>query len=133
MVRHYDPEEIPAVYNVFEDIPQRKVREGVYQRMFRGLNLTMSWVRIEPGMETRPHSHPWEQVVFVVEGTADFHVDGEHISVEEGDVFFIPPNVEHYEEPNSDEPCILMDIWQMREGFLDLTDYQTEFDVDESI
>ncbi|MFC7133261.1 MULTISPECIES: cupin domain-containing protein [Salinibaculum] len=133
MVRHYDPEQIPAVYSVFDDIPERKVRKGVYQKMFRGLNMTMSWVRIEPDMETRPHSHPWEQVVFVVEGTADFHIDGEQISVEEGDVFFIPPNVEHYEEPNSDEPCILMDIWQMREGFLDLTDYQTEFDVDESI
>lgn len=133
MVRHYDPEEIPAVYNVFEEVPEREVREGVTIRMFRGLNLTMSWVRIEPGMETRPHAHPWEQIVHVLEGSADFHVGDEVVSVSAGDVFLIPPDVEHYEEPNSDEPCLLMDIWQLREGFLDLTAYQREFDVDEPL
>jgi quercetin dioxygenase-like cupin family protein len=133
MVRHYDPDQIPSVYSIFDDMPVQKVRKGVYMRMFRALNLTMAWVRIEPEMDIRPHSHPWEQVVYVVDGTADFHIGGERISVEEGDVFFIPPNVEHYEEPNSDEPCLLMDIWQMREGFLDQTEYQQEFDVNGSV
>lgn len=126
MVRHYDEDRIPTVYNL-EDIPGFDIRTGVTQQVFRGLDLLVGFTTIEPEMEAKPHSHPWEQITIIFEGQCDFTVGDETFAVEEKDVFFIPPDVEHYAEPNSEEPCINLDLWALREDYLPRTDYQTEF------
>lgn len=127
MARHYKEDEIPEVYNFVEDIPGREVREGVHQKVFRGLNGLVGFTTLEPGMEPGPHSHPWEQIAFIYSGTCDFHVGDEVVSVEEGDIFVIPPGETHYAVPNSDEPCVNLDFWPLREDYLDRTEYQSEF------
>lgn len=127
MARHYDSDAIPTVYNFFEDVPSTEVREGVHQQVFRGLDAMVGFTKLTPGMEPGPHSHPWEQIAFIFSGTCDFHVGDEVVSVEEGDIFEIPPGETHYAVPNSDEPCINLDVWPLREDYLDRTDYQTEF------
>jgi len=52
----------------WQSMPREEVRPGVSRCAFRGdqVLLVMNW--LEPGMEVRPHSHPFEQVVYVVEG-----------------------------------------------------------------
>ena len=32
----------------------------------------MNW--LEPGMQTNPHNHPFEQVVYIVKGTMRFYI-----------------------------------------------------------
>ena len=47
----------------WEDLPRFPVRDFVSRSGFRGENvmLVMNW--LEPGMEIKVHSHPFEQIV----------------------------------------------------------------------
>ncbi len=49
----------------------------------------------EPGLHFPEHTHPQEQVTMVESGTLEFEIDGESITLEEGDICSIPPNVPH--------------------------------------
>jgi len=42
-----------------------------------------------------PHSHPHEQVTYVVEGELIFYLDGEPHQLEKGDMFTVPPDIPH--------------------------------------
>lgn len=125
MPRHYDADAIPAVYNI-DELPEATLREGVHQKVLRGFDTLLGFTTLEPGCDTAAHSHPWEQVAIILEGGCDFHVGGNVVEVGEGDVFVIPPGVEHYAEPTT-EDCLNMDVWPLREDYLSRTDYQDEF------
>jgi len=125
MARQYDESAIPSVYNL-EDIPSTEVREGVHQQVFRGMDAIIGFTRLEPEMEPGPHSHPWEQIAFIYDGSCTFHVGDDSVEVEKGDVLFIPPDVEHYAEATN-ETCFNLDVWPLREDYLDRTDYQDEW------
>lgn len=126
MVRRYDADEIPAVYNVSE-MPVHEREPGVQQRYFRGLDTLAGFTRVTSEREeASPHSHPWEQLCFIVDGACDFHVGDETVSVEEGDIFFVPPDTPHYSDPPEDE-CTIMFFGPLREDYAERTAYQTEF------
>lgn len=126
MVQHYDPAQIPAVYNI-DDIPEYNTRPGVTSRTFRGVDSMVGLATLGPEMEPKPHSHPWEQVVFIHDGSTKFHVGDEVVELSTGDIMVIPPGVEHCAAPHTDEPCTNVDIWPLREDYLHRTEYQTEF------
>jgi quercetin dioxygenase-like cupin family protein len=80
---------------------------------------------LEPGMEINPHSHPFEQAVYIVQGKVRFHIGGEVFEGGPGSVIRIPPNIEHYAEPFGDEPVLNLDIFApLREDYMHLVDYQ---------
>lgn len=130
MVRPYDEDEVPAVYNL-EDIPPYNIRQGLDLHIFRGLDTLLSTATIEPDaeLETDPHSHPWEQLTFIVQGSVYYNVEDEKFLVSEGDMFFIPPDAEHYAEqdPDCDETVINLDVFPMREDYVEHAEYQREF------
>ena len=129
MVTHYNRDPIPAVYGI-DGISRYEPRDGFSFRFFRSLHNTLGFVHADAGAETNLHRHPWEQVVHVVDGEANFYVDGEEFSIEEGDVFFIPPDAEHELRPKADASVDLVAVWPLQEEFVPRTSYQTEFDVD---
>lgn len=129
MVTFYDEDAIPAVYNK-ADIPSIEPREGVSFQYFRGNQNMVGFVTAEPGGQRNRHTHPWEQIVCVVGGEADFYLDGEEFSVAEGDVFFVPPNAEHELIPKPDVGCNIIAVWPVREPAVPRTSYQTEFQTD---
>lgn len=67
--------------------------------------LTRQFVSGEKGMVARlllakgcivpEHSHPNEQIAFVVSGLLEFRVGGEAILVRAGELLVLPPNVPH--------------------------------------
>ncbi|MCO8267149.1 AraC family ligand binding domain-containing protein [Haloferax sp. AB510] len=130
MVKEYQEEEIPAVYNL-DEIPPYNIRQGVDLHIFRGVDTLLSTATIEPDteLETNPHSHPWEQIVYIIQGSVYYNVGDERIHVSEGDMFLIPPDVEHYAEqdPECEETVINLDVFPMREDYAEHTDYQREF------
>lgn len=128
MVRQWHDDAVPTVYNWYEDIPTVEIREGVYQQVFRGMHSIIGLTKLEPSLEPGPHSHPWEQLAFILEGECDFHVGDEVLQVGPGDMFFIPPSVEHYADPSDyDEPVVNLDVWPLREDYLPRTEYQSEW------
>ncbi len=51
----------------------------------------------DPGIGAPTHTHPdgLEEIIMVLEGTAEFWVDGEHTMLEAGDLMILPPYSHH--------------------------------------
>lgn len=112
------------VYN-WDSLDKEIVREGVSRCGFRGEDvlLVMNW--LQPGMEVNPHSHPFEQVVYIVQGRIRFTIGDEVVEAGPGSVIRIPPDVEHCGEPLGDEPVLNLDVFSpIREDYRHLVDYQ---------
>lgn len=53
-------------------------------------------VEIEPGVSLPMHSHPGEEIVYVLEGTWEFRIEGKGMrTLKAGDVAFVPAGVNH--------------------------------------
>ena len=53
-------------------------------------------VDIDPGVSLPMHSHPGEEIVYVLEGTWEFQVEGKTArTLKAGDVAFVPAGVNH--------------------------------------
>ena len=71
----------------------------------------------ERGAEGKLHSHPHEQITYVLSGTFDFTIGKEHHIVKQGDTLHKLPNVVH--GCKCIEPGCLLDIFTpQREDFL---------------
>lgn len=109
----------------WDALPKESVRPGVERAGFRGddVLLVMNW--LQPGMQTRPHQHPFEQIVYVVQGKMRFVVGDEVIEADAGSVIRVPPDVMHYGEPIGDEPVLNLDVFSpFRDDYRHLVEYQ---------
>ena len=112
------------IYN-WDKLEREVVRKGVSRAGFRGDNALMVMNWLEPGMETNPHSHPFEQVVYIVQGQMRFHVGDDVVEGGPGSLIRIPPNVEHYGPPSGDETVMNLDVFSpIREDYRHLVEYQ---------
>ncbi|NLL18739.1 MAG: cupin domain-containing protein [Clostridia bacterium] len=76
----------------------------------KGLSCSIN--RIEEGHETKPHTHPYEQIAIILQGTCDYYVDGIPVRMKPGSWVVVPPDVEHYIHVfNSIEPVLNLDIF----------------------
>ena len=95
----------------WESVPWEPIRGGMERKAFCGDGATLALHRIQPGHEQRPHSHPNEQIVYMLEGTADFHVGDEVHRLTPGGLLVIPPNVSHYIEVQGTEEALELDVF----------------------
>lgn len=86
-------------------------REGVTRRSFSGGGATLAWTTLEPGHEPRPHSHPHEQIVYIIQGDVEFVVGDEHVQLAEGGIVVVPPDVEHYAINRGDVPVVDLSVF----------------------
>ena len=89
-------------------------RPGVVRRVFSGEHATLAFTTLEPGHEPRPHSHPHEQIVYLLSGRARFTVGGEEAIIGPGDMLVVPPGVEHWAETIGDEPVLDLSVFSPR-------------------
>ena len=111
----------------WNELDRETVRPGVSRAGFRGDDVmrVMNW--LQPGMETRPHSHPCEQIGYVVKGRMRFVIADEEIEVGAGGLVRIPPDVMHYGEPIGDEEVLNLDVFApLREDYRHLVAYQDD-------
>jgi quercetin dioxygenase-like cupin family protein len=109
----------------WDSLPKEAVRPGVTRAAFRGeqVLLVMNW--LQPGMQTNPHRHPYEQLTYIVSGTMRLVVGGQVLECGAGSVTRIPPNVEHYGEPAGNEAVLNLDVFSpIREDYRHLVEYQ---------
>ena len=53
-------------------------------------------VDIDPGVTSPKHWHPGEEIIYVLEGTLEYQVEGKPpVTLKAGDVFFIPARTVH--------------------------------------
>ncbi|MGB9232788.1 MAG: cupin domain-containing protein [Terriglobales bacterium] len=67
-----------------------------------GQNIMLARVLLKKGCIVPEHSHPNEQVTFILEGALKFWIDDREIVVHAGDVLTIPPNMPHKAEAVED-------------------------------
>ena len=98
----------------FSALPVTQVRAGVVRRSFSGDGATLAWTTLEPGHEPRPHTHPHEQIVYILSGRGRFAVGEETTDVEAGDVLVVPPGVLHHVETIGNEQLVDLSVFNPR-------------------
>lgn len=68
---------------------------GVTIHTVAGEQLMISMVDLEPNSEVAMHSHPHEQMGYLLEGELDFTIGDERRTVKAGEFWRIPGGVEH--------------------------------------
>lgn len=103
-----------------EEKPWEKAGEGI-QRQFVGYDtqIMMVKVKFEKGAIGYIHDHYHAQTTYVVSGSFKVTIDGKEQVLNEGDGFYIPPNVSH--GAVCLEAGMLIDVFSpMREDFLEI-------------
>lgn len=90
------------------------VRPGVTRRSFSGAGATLAWGTLSPGHEPRPHTHPHEQIVYIVSGHGTFTVGEETVDVRQGDMLVVPPDMLHYAIAADDGPMVDLSVFNPR-------------------
>ena len=61
-----------------------------------GRELIQSRIDFEPGVAFGKHSHPGEEIIYVIEGLLEYQVEGKPpVTLKAGEVLFIPAGVIH--------------------------------------
>ena len=107
------------------ELPKEDVRPGVSRTAFRGDGAIMVMNWLEPGMEKKPHSHPFEQLAYILSGRVRFEIGDDVVEAGPGEVLRIPPDVVHCGEALGDEVAVNLDVFApARKDYLHLTEYQ---------
>lgn len=82
---------------------------------------------IEPGIPTPPHSHPHEQIGYILEGRGVLFSGGDSIEIEAGTSFLIPPYESHNFDAIGDKPAVIIEAFSPpREDYLEIVSKKGE-------
>ncbi|GAB2753668.1 cupin domain-containing protein [Sinomonas soli] len=95
----------------FDDVPLEVARPGITRKAYATDEVMIVWNTVEKGLELRPHSHEdFDQLVFILEGEADYYVDGVAHHMGPRDLMLVERGKEHYIDVTSG-PCVNIDIF----------------------
>ena len=97
-----------------EGLNATETRPGVRRSVFSGDGATLAFTTLDPGHTARPHSHPHEQIVYVLAGEVLFVVGDEEVVLHAGDMLVVPPGVEHWAETLGEVPALDLSIFSPR-------------------
>jgi (S)-ureidoglycine aminohydrolase len=87
----YHNDQIP-----YKGDPKKKGRRFFYGHNRSGFNLEMHETILGPGMESHPpHKHVHEEIMIVLEGTAEATIEGRTETAEAGSVIYFASNETH--------------------------------------
>ena len=82
-------------YHKLADVPAHQVPVGNLQ-LLSGAQGSVFWVTTLPGSEVPEHSHPMEQITWLISGTMDVKIgNDERRRIEPGTVMLIPGGTKH--------------------------------------
>jgi quercetin dioxygenase-like cupin family protein len=83
---------------------------GLVRRILtHNANLMLVEHRMEKGWKGVRHSHPQEQLVYVLTGRLSFKCGSDSFEIAAGDSFIVPGNAEH--EAAALEACVVIDVF----------------------
>ena len=97
-------------YDSFESVRPHKIWPGVLAYAVRSEAVTFALIELDPNVEVVEHSHPNEQVGFIIEGTFSFTIGGEKRELKPGDTYVIPGGVRHSAKAGP-EGTVALDIF----------------------
>jgi (S)-ureidoglycine aminohydrolase len=85
---------------------KKKGRRFFYGHNRSGFNLEMHETILGPGMESHPpHKHVHEEIMIVLEGTAEATIEGKTETAEAGSVIYFASNETHNSRNAGTTPC----------------------------
>lgn len=96
-----------------EDLPVSRVGGTYRQAAIAGDNCTVGLHWFEPDHPPwdAPHSHPFDQLAFVLEGAMRFTLGDDVIEVEGPAVVWIPADLPHSADVIGHKPCFNLDVF----------------------
>lgn len=108
-------------YIPWHTIPLEDLNPLLQRQFVVGQNIMLARVLLKKGCIVPEHSHPNEQLTYIVEGALRFWIDGKEITVHAGEVLCIPSNMPHKAEALED--TVDLDIFDPpRADWMDKTD-----------
>ena len=105
----------------YSEMPSTRFRPGGERRLGCTEHLMMVVVDFSDGPQSQPdplHSHPHEQVSYVVEGEIIFVMEGQQTRLGPGDMFLVPPSVPHTIQLLTEHARLIDCFTPIREDFL---------------
>jgi quercetin dioxygenase-like cupin family protein len=82
-----------------------------------GREAVVARVEVAPGAKAGRHTHPGDEISYVIEGTAQLLIDGQAPrTVKAGESFIIPAGVVHDAHNDSDAPIKLVGVYVVEKG-----------------
>jgi quercetin dioxygenase-like cupin family protein len=81
-----------------------------------GERIQFGLMRMPKGTGSRPHNHPNEQWIYVLEGTLEAEVAGVKSRVPPGSLVYIPANAVHWAKATSDADVVFLTAKDMSHG-----------------
>ena len=105
----------------WDELALEKVTEMISRKIVTGEREMLAQIYLKKGAVVPMHSHESEQITYVLQGALRFLIDGELITVREGEVLVIPSWVEHQAEALDD--TFELDVFSpIRQDWIDKTD-----------
>ena len=105
----------------WDELALEKVTEMISRKVVTGEREMLAQIYLKKGAVVPMHSHESEQITYVLQGALRFLIDGEQITVREGEVLLIPSWVEHQAEALDD--TFELDVFSpIRQDWIDKTD-----------
>ncbi|MDD9942717.1 MAG: cupin domain-containing protein [Myxococcales bacterium] len=80
----------------WDSIPEERIVDGVRRKLFSSENMTIALWFWDKGVDLPAHSHPEEQLYYLVSGRAVFESEGEHREFSiPGSSWMVPGGVAH--------------------------------------
>ena len=67
----------PVGFNTFAALPEEQISEKISRRILSGDQGMLVWWSVGAGVHVEPHSHPNEQIVWMLKGKMEFRLGGE--------------------------------------------------------
>lgn len=114
------PEPAARLYR-WDELALEKVTEMISRKIVTGERAMVAQIHLKRGAIVPMHSHESEQLTYVLQGALRFLVDGEELTVREGEVLHVPSGVPHQAEALDD--TFELDVFSpIRQDWLDGTD-----------
>ncbi len=101
-----------------DELPGTEMLPGVMRRAVCLENVMVTFFEFEPGRVVPEHSHPHEQITYVVYGGMEFTLGDETRTLQAGDGVCCPPDAPH-RAVVLDAPTLAIDAWYpLREDYI---------------
>lgn len=101
-----------AYFHDWSDLPARASSPGVRFLETRTTGSVVARVHLAPGAELKAHSHPEEQIFYVLEGCLRYRVGDEERVAGRGMLIVMPGGVPHWGRAEGDSDAVFLEIKQ---------------------
>jgi quercetin dioxygenase-like cupin family protein len=81
-----------------------------------GREVLQARVDFAPGATFPRHTHPGEEIIYVLSGTLEYEVAGKAVTLKAGDVLFVPTGVVHAARNVGDVPAAELATYVIEQG-----------------